>query len=260
MAHVVAVEQVGVVAQRMQALVDQVGDGRLARARQAGEPHAARLLALELARARGLSTSRCCQWMLPARRSAKSSVPAATVALRQAVDQDEAAERRGCRHRARTAIGWSQDQVAVPDFVELQVRRRERRLRVDVDLVLERADRRADRARAELQPVRPARQHRPLRPSTARARRTGRRPAGGSSAAAITSPRLMSISSASVSITACPRLRHVERRRRAPSDARDRRTPSRRQHHDLVARRARCRRRACRRSRGNPSDRCDPDG
>ena len=39
-AHVVAVEQVGVLAQRQQALLDEVGDGRLARARQAGEPEA----------------------------------------------------------------------------------------------------------------------------------------------------------------------------------------------------------------------------
>src|SRR3546814_1760488 len=46
MADVVAIEQIGVVAQRVQALLDQVGDGRLAGARQAGEPQAARQLAL----------------------------------------------------------------------------------------------------------------------------------------------------------------------------------------------------------------------
>ena len=52
-ADVVAVEQVGVAAERVQPLLDQVGDGRLAGAGQAGEPEHARLLALER-RARGL--------------------------------------------------------------------------------------------------------------------------------------------------------------------------------------------------------------
>ena len=51
-ADVVAVEQEGVVAERVQPLLDQVGDRRLARARQAGEPQAARHLAPCCARAR----------------------------------------------------------------------------------------------------------------------------------------------------------------------------------------------------------------
>ena len=50
-ADVVAVEQVGVAAERVQPLLDQVGDGRLAGAGQAGEPQHARLLALEPRRA-----------------------------------------------------------------------------------------------------------------------------------------------------------------------------------------------------------------
>ena len=41
-ADVVAVEQVGVTAERVQPLLDQVGDRRLARAGQAGEPQHAR--------------------------------------------------------------------------------------------------------------------------------------------------------------------------------------------------------------------------
>ena len=61
-ADVVAVEQVGVPAQRVQALLDEVGDGRLAGAGQAGEPQHAGLLALERARA-CLLTSSACQWM-----------------------------------------------------------------------------------------------------------------------------------------------------------------------------------------------------
>ena len=50
-AHVVAVEQVGVAAERVQLLLDQVRDRRLAGAGQAGEPQHGGLLALE-ARAR----------------------------------------------------------------------------------------------------------------------------------------------------------------------------------------------------------------
>ena len=46
-AHVVAVEQVGVPAERVQLLFDQVGDRRLAGARQAREPQHRGLLALE---------------------------------------------------------------------------------------------------------------------------------------------------------------------------------------------------------------------
>src|SRR3546814_16454146 len=52
-ADVVTIEQVGVLAHRQQLLFRQVGDGGLARAGQAGEPDAARLLMLD-ARARGL--------------------------------------------------------------------------------------------------------------------------------------------------------------------------------------------------------------
>ena len=80
-ADVVAVEQVGVAAARVQPLLDQVGDRRLAGAGQAGEPEHARLLALESARARALSTSSACQWTFCARRSAKCSMPAPTVSL-----------------------------------------------------------------------------------------------------------------------------------------------------------------------------------
>ena len=58
--------------------------------------------------------------------------------------------------------------------------------------------------RADLQPVRPAGQHRLVAPSRRSSPRTGRRPPAGRPAAAITSPRLTSISSASVSVTDCP--------------------------------------------------------
>jgi hypothetical protein len=47
MAYVVAVEQHGVVARRVQALLDDIGDRRLARTREAGEPEDSRPLMLE---------------------------------------------------------------------------------------------------------------------------------------------------------------------------------------------------------------------
>jgi hypothetical protein len=52
-ADVVAVQQIGVAAQGVQALFDQVGDGRLARARQARQPDDPAALALQR-RPRGL--------------------------------------------------------------------------------------------------------------------------------------------------------------------------------------------------------------
>ena len=78
-------------------------------------------------------------------------------------------------------------------------------------LCLSARHRRADRARAELQPVRATRQQLRLRPSTARARRTGRRPAADRRRAAITSPRLMSISSASIEHHRLARDRDIDR-------------------------------------------------
>jgi hypothetical protein len=98
-----------------------------------------------LTRARAaLSTSRCCQWMLPARRSAKSRVPAATVAfVWRSIRMKRRA--RGCRRTARTRPAGP-GQVAVGDLVEFQVLGRQVVLGVDVDLVLDLGDLRADGA------------------------------------------------------------------------------------------------------------------
>ena len=80
---------------RVQLLLDQVGDGRLAGAREAGEPQHGRLLVLEPPRASRWLTSSACQWMFCARRRAKWIMPGADRAVGDAVDQDEAAECRG---------------------------------------------------------------------------------------------------------------------------------------------------------------------
>jgi hypothetical protein len=79
-AHVVAVEQVGVQAQRQQRALDQVGDGRLAGARQAGEPQAARRWPFGAARA-AVDVERLPVHVGGAAQGDGSSMPAPTVAL-----------------------------------------------------------------------------------------------------------------------------------------------------------------------------------
>ena len=70
-AHVVAVEHVGVVARAVQLALDEVGDGRLARAGQAGEPQDRRLLALERGARLPCRSQTAWRWMLVARRRPK---------------------------------------------------------------------------------------------------------------------------------------------------------------------------------------------
>ena len=79
-ADVVAVEQRGVDAARVEPALDEVGDRRLAGARQAGEPQDAGLLVLQ-GGARLPRDVESWWWMLVARRSAWSTRPAAAVAL-----------------------------------------------------------------------------------------------------------------------------------------------------------------------------------
>ena len=208
----------------------------------------ARRLALD-ARARGRSTSRCCQWMLSARRRAKSSVPAATVALVWRSIRMKAPSSRQSRIRLERDR-LVQAEVAVAHLVELQPLGGQLLLGVHVDLVLDLGDLRADRARADLQPVAATRQQRALRPSTAGARRTGRRPAAGCAAAAITSPRLMSRSSSSVSVTASPCTARLQVAV-GGDDARHPRARAARQHHHLVAGRERAGHHLARRSHGS---------
>ena len=117
-ADIVAVEHIGVAARRVQLLFEQVGDGRLAGARQAGEPEHRRAAGSSAAARAFLSTSSDCQWMLSARRSACSDHAGADRGVGDAVDQDEGAggavlgkgvegdrrlRRRCCRRRPRSA-------------------------------------------------------------------------------------------------------------------------------------------------------------
>ena len=77
-----------------------------------------------------------------------------------AVDQDEAAERAIVAHRARTRSAGRGAGCSSATSLRSRCLAASVLLRVDVDLVLDLGDRRADRARAELQPVRAPRQQR----------------------------------------------------------------------------------------------------
>ena len=187
----------------MELLLDEVGDGRLAGAGEAGEPQDARPLALERRRAPRLSTSSACQWMLVARRRPKRIMPAATVALvKRSIRMKEpvvavvVVEVEGDRLGER--------QIAEADVVERQRLGGERLEGLDVDLVLELAHRGADGARRRPSGDRSGRAAAaPRHPDEVRGDLVGDlrpvRPAATS-----TSPRLTSISRSSVSVTASP--------------------------------------------------------
>jgi hypothetical protein len=126
--------------------------------------------------------------MLPARRRAKSSVPAATVALlcrsiRMKPPSAAVLRVGGERHRL------VEMQVAVSDLVQFQPLGGQVLLGVHVDLVLDLGDRRTHGARADLQQVRPPRQQ-GSSPIHSRCAANWSATSGGSTAAAMTSPRL----------------------------------------------------------------------
>ena len=80
----------------------------------------------------------------------------------QPVDEDEAAERRGSRHRARRRSARSSSSSHTPMSLSSSFSAASVLEGVDVDLVLERADGGRDGARADLHQVGAARQHRLL--------------------------------------------------------------------------------------------------
>ena len=134
MAHVVAVEQEGVRPDGVQPLLDQVGDRRLPRAGETGEPDHARVVAHQLAARLGGDVDR-----LPvhvggaAQREVQQA--GADGGVGDAVDEDEAA------HVAVVDVGIERDRPvgarsADADLVEVERLGREVLERVDVDLVL----------------------------------------------------------------------------------------------------------------------------
>ena len=139
-------------------LLDEVGDRRLAGAREPREPEDAGLLAL-LARARLLVDVR--RLPVDVLRPPQGEVQQAGAdrVVRQAVDQDEAAG------VAVLLVGVEGDRavhgdVAHADLVQLQPLGGEMLQSIDVDPVLRMGDRRGDGLRPDLQPVGPAGEHR----------------------------------------------------------------------------------------------------
>ena len=255
-AHVVAVEHVGVAAEPVQLGLDEVGDRRLAGAREAGEPQHARRLALLRRPQRLVDVDR-----LPAhvgrapQRVAQH--PRADRVVGDAVDEDE---------RARLAVvvvGVEGDravelEVADPDLVELELGRGEVLARVDVELVLERRDRRGGDLRADPhQVVAPAvhrvvghPHHRRLELVGDAGRRVGGREHVAAAGVDLVGERerdgLAGDGGVEVAVVghdpldpccACRAAARGSRRRGAP-----------------------CRRRSCRRSRGSPSSAGSPTG
>jgi hypothetical protein len=141
-----------VLAHRQQPLLDEIGDGRFARARQAGEPQASRLLVLD-ARTCGLVDIHVLPMDVAGAAQCEVERPRSDGRIALPIDQDEGAELPvvGVRLERHRLV---QVDVAVRDFIEFEMLGRQVLLRVDIDLVLDFGDRRADRARADLQPVR----------------------------------------------------------------------------------------------------------
>ena len=135
-ADIVAVEQHGVVAGGVQPLLDDIGDGRFARTRQAGEPENGGLLLLER-RALGLADQQRLPMDVGAAAQPERDHAGADGVVGKAVDDDE---RAGL---AVLLIGIEGDrsgrgEIAEADLVEAERVRGQMLARIDVDLVFER--------------------------------------------------------------------------------------------------------------------------
>ena len=147
--------------------------------------------------------SSACQWTFCARRRVKWSMPAATVAL------VILSIRMKPPSVAVVGIGFEHDRPVGREFgdadgVQLQRLGRQMLQRVDVDLVFGLAGPSPTRSACRASANRRGRAAAARRPSRRWSPRTGRRPRGGSSAAAITSPREQSTSSARSDVTDWP--------------------------------------------------------
>ena len=160
MSDVVAVEQIGVGAQAVQLGLHQIGDGRLARSRQPGEPDHGRSMAradcascfvhLDLLPVDVVGSAQC-----EVEHSGTHRV------LGDPVDDDESAGLTliGIGVEGHRTIG---SQIADPDFVQFEGGRREVLEGVDVDAVLGLADRHADGLRPDAHEIGTAGKHRIL--------------------------------------------------------------------------------------------------
>ena len=144
-AEVVAVEHERVPAERVQPPLDRVRDRRLARAREAGEPHDERLLALRRGARGAVDLERLPRDVVRAAQRELQQAGADRV-VRDAVDEDEAARVAVLRVRVE-GDRLAQLDVDDADRVQLEMVRGDAVERVDVELVLDRRDRGRDRLR-----------------------------------------------------------------------------------------------------------------
>ena len=143
--------------QRVEFAFDHVRDRRLPRAGQAGKPDDARLVALERRMGALIDLDRLPMDVLrPAQR--KVQQPRADGVVGQPIDNDEAARVPvfGVRVEGDRLV---EIEIADADFVQMQRLCRDMFERVDVDLVFRRGERHPDRLGADLQEIRPPRQH-----------------------------------------------------------------------------------------------------
>ena len=158
MAHVVAIENIGVATDRMQSLLDQICDGRFARAGKAGEPQHARFLALERSAGMSIHIQRLPMNVLGATQR-KVQQAGADGVVRQLVDQDETAHLAilGVRIEGNRAV---QAQVAHADFIQLELLRRKMLEGIHVHFVFGRSDAARHGTRAKLDQIRTPGKHR----------------------------------------------------------------------------------------------------
>ena len=157
-AHVVAVQQVGVASGGVELLLDQVGDRGLAGAGQTGEPEHRRLLA-EQRGSGGLVHVEVLQVDVVRAPQREMQHAGADRVVAHAVDDDESAGVAVAHIRIEGDALVERD-VAHADLVEIELLGRQVLHRVDVDLVLRLGDRDPDGARAQLEQVGTPRQHR----------------------------------------------------------------------------------------------------
>ena len=155
--HIVAIQKEGVLAQGMQLLFHDIGDGRFARTRQAGEPDDAGLLVLLRGMGVAVHIDGLPMHVLAAAQG-EMDHPRRDRRIGHAVDQDETAQIRvgGIGFERDRAVGRD---VHHPDRVQPQCFRGQMLQRVDVHLVFRLGHGGGDGLGAQLQQIGAARQH-----------------------------------------------------------------------------------------------------
>ena len=160
-ADIVAIQQIGVLAVSHQALFHQIGDGGLARARQAGEPQHGRLLAFHDGAGLLVHVQRL-PMNIGGAHQREIDHAGAHRGIGEAVDQDEAAAVAIILVRIERQ-GLGQGEIAIADFVQRQGLARQMLQIVDIDFVLQRRYRRRHRGGAQLEQILAAGQQRLIR-------------------------------------------------------------------------------------------------